>query len=380
MHVAAIADRRNGRLHIFDLHRLSPLHDIEVGAGAYPVDQVGSDLVYVSTRDLESVRPVQVTTGEAFDPIALPHKPRSTARDEARSLALVAGADKVQVSVIDVANGDLVQTVGSGEFDLRSDYGGSLACGHPALGPKGEIILLDRVARRIETYAIGSTERIASLNLPSSPHHIAIAEGRYFALCEGSRRSRIPPSVMELNVRPDSLEVVQHEFLPLLPKDIGTTGAHHLTIDTNRRRIYVGTATGWMYILELDGLALHYMTETGPDCGHVTLCPEVNLAVTANHSGVHMTVVDLETGRRAGNIRVSSPLRDPDAKTQGHTSFWSAQNRRLYTTAAQDGLVLEIDPVEQKITGRLIVPTADLIQGCVVNVRPASISTPPSTG
>ena len=78
-----------------------------------------------------------------------------------------------------------------------------------------------------------------------------------------------------------------------------------------------------------------------------------------------MTVLDLNSGRVVGSIDVSNAVQTPK-KTQGHTSKWFATKDRLVTTAAQDGEVLEIDPAARKVTRRVVVPGAYLIQGCFI--------------
>ena len=67
------------------------------------------------------------------------------------------------------------------------------------------------------------------------------------------------------------------------------------------------------------------------------------------------------------DIEVSTAVSGPGSKTQGHTSWWNPDTRRLITTAAQDGALIELDPVAGAVTRRLEVPGADLIQGCVVD-------------
>jgi DNA-binding beta-propeller fold protein YncE len=364
-----VSDKKNGRLERFDLDTFKHSGSIDVGAGAYPCDQVGEDLVYVSTRDETFLRPVMVSAGKALEPIDLGHQPRSTSWDHDRGLAFVGARTQALVSVVDITTGKVVHQVGSGSTDERRDYGGSLATGHPGVGPNGEILMLDRIARRIELYEVGRSCVLSSINLPSSPHHVHGHDGVYFALCEGNQDSRIAPSVIRFQVVGGELEVLAHRMLPVFEGDWALTGGHHLTVDVPANRVYVGTAAGWLYTLHATDLDVLNRTEAGRGCGHVTLCREVGLGVTTNHTDTFMTVFSLRTGRRVREVEVSGPA-NGNAKTQGHTSFWSPSSRRLYTTAAAEGRLLEIDPATGTVTRELQVANADLIQGCVVR-RPS---------
>lgn len=367
----AISDQRKGRLAFFDMHTMSLERLVDVGPGPYPCDQVGLDLLYVSTRRARSLTPVVPSTGEVLAPIGLTHQPRSTTLDPGSGLAFVAGRDRVVVSVVEVDTGKVIDEVGSGEADPRRDYGGSLACGHPGVGPDGEILLLDRIARRIEMYELGTAAPVASMNLPTSPHHVHAHDGRFYAMCEGNPASRIPPSVVVFEVRRRRFRVLVHTFLPVLPRDFARTGGHHLTLDPPLQALHVGTAAGWVITLSMDDGTVLSRTQAGAGCGHVTLCPEIGLGVTTNHLDRFMTVFELATGRRHGDVRISGPSKG-GAKTQGHTSVWDGGAERLYTTAAQDGRLVELDPVALEVTDALVVPDADLIQGTVVRSMPVS--------
>ena len=70
---------------------------------------------------------------------------------------------------------------------------------------------------------------------------------------------------------------------------------------------------------------------------------------------------------KIGDITVSA-AQSGSEKTQGHTSRWFSDVARVYTTAAQDGKVLELDPVSLSVTRELHIPNAYLIQGCFTEI------------
>ena len=340
---------------------------IAVGTKPYPVDAISQNLVLVSTRGLQSVQPVSVSTGSTLTPVCLRHTPRSTTRHKKKEMALVAGADRALTTILNTQTLKPLRVVGSGSRDTRRDFGGGLACGHPAWGPNDTILHLDRIARRIELYDLDG-DLINSVNLPSSAHHLTAIDRGYLALCEGNPDSRITPSVLKFRIGNSRITVDAHSYLPVPPMHVTGTGGHHLTYDSRRGRVYVGTNDGRLFTFCASDLHVLNIVDAGPGCGHVTICGQNGqLAVTTNHTGVYMTVLDLNSGRVVGSIDVSSAVQPPK-KTQGHTSKWFANTGRLVTTAAQDGKVLEIDPVHCRITRTLNVKGAYLIQGCFLEL------------
>ena len=368
-----VSDNAQDALVIVDVSQMKLLQTILVGSKPYPVDLISSGLVLVSTRGEMSVRPVRVSDGCVLDPVKLQHKPRSTTSHPTKNLALIGESDRALTTVVNTETLETGPVVGTGyhmtpkdQQDSRWDFGGDLTCGHPAWGPDDTILHLDRIARRIELYDLQG-ELITSVNLSSSAHHITpmTPDGPYLALCEGNPGSRINPSVLKFQIKDSSIHVDAHSYLPIPPIHETETGGHHLTYDSKRGRVYVGTNEGRMFTLCGTNLRLLNVADTGPGCGHVTICEE--LAVATNHTDVSMTVIDLNSGRITGSIDVSKPAQ-PTKRTQGHTSKWFKDSGRLVTTAAQDGLVLEIDPGSRKITRCLEVDGAYLIQGCFVEI------------
>ena len=361
--VLCISDNDQDNVVIVNLSAMTVERTVAVGRRPYPVDAIGRGWVLVSTRGLQSIQPVEVSTGDTRDPIALSHTPRSATLHPDGTRVLVGGGDLALTTILDAGSLTAACIVGAGTQDERRDFGGGLACGHPAWGPDDTILHLDRIARRLELYDTDG-ERRDSVNLPSSAHHVAHVDGGYLALCEGNPKSRIKPSVLRFEVKDHRLSVIAHAFLPIPAMHVSRSGGHHLTYDGDRNMAYVGTNDGRLFTLCAGSLRMINVVDAGPGCGHVTICGR--LAVATNHTGAFMTVLDLDLGRVVGSVDVSSAARR-QKKTQGHTSKWFATEGRLVTTAAQDGEVLEIDPATRAVTRRVVVPGGYLIQGCFVS-------------
>jgi len=362
-----ISDNDRDKLFIVDIKTMTIAHEVSVGRSPYPVDAIGKDLVYVSTRLEKSVTPVNVSTGKAGAEIVLPHRPRSSTAHPSKALALIGGVEVSLTSVVDTATSQRVRSVGLRDDDDRRDFGGGLACGHPAWATEDSFFHLDRIARRIELYGLSGSEVLSSCNLPTSPHHMEKVGDSFYVMCEGNRGSRIAPSVVRLELSGTSIVVLEHAFLPTLPLSYAQTGGHHLTVDEANNRVYVGTADSRLYTLHAENLALLNVIDSGRGCGHVTLCPDVGLGVTTNHTDEYMTVFELTSGRKHSEIQVSTP-QISKKKTQGHTSKWFGSTGFLYTSAAQDGKILEIDPTSKAIVRELHIPGAYVIQGTFIDL------------
>lgn len=365
MSIFCISDKKQNKLEVIETKNMSKIHSLDVGRIPYPVDQVTSDVVFVSTRGEESIQPVNIIKGQVYNPIKLPHRPRSSSSHPSKSLTLVGSVESTMTSVIDTKNMKYLFSVGQSLSDNRRDYGGGLSCGHPAWVSKSKFLHLDRITRRLEMYSIKSEKMLSSVNLPTSAHHVEQCEDCFYVMCEGSQTSMIPPSVAKIRVKGDDIIFERHQFLPIPHLFFNSTGGHHLTVDDTLNQLYVGTADARMFILDLQTLQVKHAIDSGKGCGHVTLCPEAGLGITTNHTDISMTVFELKTGKKMGDIAVSS-FQIGNNKTQGHTSYWDKSCGSFYTSLPQDGKIIEIDPLNLKVKNELYIPNAYLIQGCIV--------------
>jgi hypothetical protein len=372
-----ISDKKSSRLFRFDangddVHVHAP---VQAGAGAYPADMIQNDadtqIILVSTRARRSAQPVNIRSMRALPRIALSHKPRSTTLGPKGTLAAIAGADQVRLTLIDAIKRTVVRSFGSGDAGARRDFGGNTACGHPAWTPQGGILLLDRINREIQLFNPAQTGDIPLdvLKVPTSAHHITRfvepnGAVRLFAYCEGNPAERLAPTIVEFVTTDDTITEVARQVLPASNDD--NYGGHHLTVDALFGCLYAGTANGHLHIYALDGLTHLTRVKTGQGCGHVTLCDE--LAVVTNHTDTYMSVFNRGTGTpyKSGKIEVSDVLANNE-KTQGHTAVWDEEHQRLYTTAAGSGRFLVIDPFKRKVMVSIAIDGAVLIQGASVS-------------
>ncbi len=337
---------------------MSVVKAIPTGLGPYPVDRVAPDTLFGVTRGERSVEWIDLASLTRLGAIPLAHKPRS-ATGNGRGLAIISGADQPRTSVLDLAARRVRLVVGDEVTDRVEDFGGSLASGHEAWLPDAgsgaqRFFLVDRVRRRLAVFRYPDGMRLWSINTPTSVHHLVqdrTDKTLWYALCEGSQKGRLPPSILAIREAGESaFEVVAHVHLPVGRADLPRAGAHHVDEDPNHGHLYVGSNEGFMYVLDkrnLTGDALVAKIPTGSGCGHTrfTTFDSRTHAVVINHLAQHVTVIDADRTCKLGDIQVTSSVpATVDDKTQGHTTkVYDDQPSRFYMMASMDAVLRELD-------------------------------------
>ena len=373
-----IADNVGNRVSVIDVDGWTISKQIDVGLQPYPVDRVTDDIVLVSTRGEENVGVVAVDGFKPMASIPLPHTPRSSAGQRSTNRVLVAGGNRPMTTVLDFS-GDMPTVIGTVGTDANSplrDFGGGLASGHPAWvdGEADEFFVLDRIARRLHVYSVGSDVPVYSQNLPSSAHHIEAypdEPDRWYVCCEGSRTHRTPPSVVELVRSREGFTTAKNMILPIEGERRALMGAHHLTLHPNGTHIYVGSAEGFCYVLDRNDGTVVSEIEGGLGLGHVTFDPTGTIGVTTNHDDTFVSILDGENHRLIENVEVSFKAKQPKLRHQGHTSMITADGRYFVHSAANDGDVYRLNLETRSITDddRLFVGGYP-IQGDFVKMSP----------
>ena len=110
--------------------------------------------------------------------IQLEHYPRSVTCNQESSLCIVSGRKTPVASVIEVKYHQVVAKVGSDIETTPTNYGGSLATGHPFWVTNDKFLLLDRANRKIDLYTVSKRRNKYyvifgnSMRVSSSAHHV----------------------------------------------------------------------------------------------------------------------------------------------------------------------------------------------------------------
>ncbi|HEX8443519.1 MAG TPA: hypothetical protein VF631_07715 [Allosphingosinicella sp.] len=363
--LAFFGDNDGGRVVVVDLTSWKQLHDIGTGSGPYPVDRVGPDLLFASTRRDEAMSVIKLASLTVEHTLELRHTPRSTTPHPSRPLALVSGGNRALTSVIDVSGPPKVlEVVGSGEAlspaeNPSIDFGGQLATGHPAWLDEGtRFFQLNRITRRLQVYDVGASQPLWSVNVPTSIHHILRypgENGRWYAVCEGNQFSRTPPSLLRLEEQAGRFAVTSQLFLPVPLQALPNAGGHHSDRAPDDAHVYFGSAEGSLYVINRHRMEVVDRLDAGKGCGHTRVARGRGLGIITNHDDSFLTVFDIAARKVVKTIQITSGTTKPQKKQQGHTSGVDPQERYYYHTASIDGRVLRID------LDRLDISDADYI-------------------
>ncbi len=366
--LAYYGDWDSDRVFIIDVDDMSLLETVEgTGDGPYGVDQQDETKAYALTRKTESLTVIDNYYMENAGDILLEHKPRSTNYNADTGLSLVSGADKVMTSIIKVDNDKVVKVMGYVDPATPSDYGGSLATGHPLWVDNQRFFMLDRVERQIQLWN-RKGKLLSVLDTPTSVHHIFQAPSGgldyiYYAVVEGNQGESLSPSILRFKIRKGKLVVTAEAVLADYGSELdpAVMGSHHATFHPDGVHIYIGSTEGHVFVVHKNSMKIVTMIDTGKGSGHVTFVPTHNLAFVTNHNDTFMTVIDTTTHTALKNIEVASSA-DSGYKSQSHTSGVSPDMRYFYSAASHDGIFFEID-MEVKIEDMEVSDTLQLGTG-----------------
>lgn len=320
------------------------------GQDPYPVDAVGKlKKLYAITRDSQSVDIIDTQTNQITGVIPLPHKPRSAeAFNESLGLQLINGADHPMVSIIDVNSDTLIKTVGDYKgSEVASNYGGTIATGHPFWFNDKEFALIDRTKRQISVYRIKKkngqfkVKLMSTVDTPTSVHHLMKGKNKktFFALGEGSQTDLIAPQLIKYKLKKGQLTKVAAAPLTGDPAVMGT---HHTSMHPDGIHAYVGSTEGILYIVDTKNMRVVSTTPVGKGAGHTTFVEDKNIAIITNHKDRFLSIIDTYTHQNIKNVLVSD-YQQNGAIYQSHTSFVDKSQNYFYAFASDNGFFYELD-------------------------------------
>ncbi len=336
----------------------------------YPVDRAGiEDKVYAITRGSHWIDVYDVRSTEYLYNIPLQHGPRSAdAYNAALGLILVTGSDKAMASLIDPKTDTVVAVVGNDVKTNPTDYGGSLASGHPFWLTERLFFLIDRANRKIQLHRLNGqmgtweAELMNEVVTPSSVHHIIYQnrsslpnedKNTYYAIAEGATSSdveQLPPFLLEIQLMDEKLRV--NRQMPIEATGISGTGPHHGDFHPDGIHIYVGTDEGHCFVINSRDMEVVKVIETGKGHGHTNFVPQKNIAITTNHKDTYVSIIDTNTHSKITDITVSGEQQN-NQKLQSHTNYVSQDGRYYYAFASDNGIFYELDIEELKVTKTL---------------------------
>lgn len=368
---AFYGDRLLDRVVVLDVEDMTLTDTVEtVGIDPYPVDQAGTlDKVYAITRGSNSIDVINASTLEPMGLIELEHFPRSSeAYNAVLGLQLVTGVDKPMASLIDVETDKVVASVGDSSLVYPIDYGGSNATGHPYWFTDDKFALIDRGSRTIKMYRVSKRKGkrggwnvtlLDTITTPTAVHHFvkrdtSTLSGKesisYYALSEGSPDAGIAPSILKYTLQRNRLNLVGEASLAETGDPItAEMGSHHADVHPDGEHMYVGSAEGNTYVINMIKMEVIKSVKAGAGAGHTTFVPERNLAVVTNHRDTFVTIIDTTTHTKITDVTVSGESLHGEI-LQSHSSFVHPNMDFFYAFATDNGKFYELNLETLKVS------------------------------
>ena len=379
--VGYYSDNNSNQVFIVDPRNMLVVDVIPThGDQPYPIDKVGNDRVYVSTRNSTSLDIIDYD-GTGFTNsgiIPLKHKPRSVSYNSNTNMALVSGVRKAMMSLINVSDNSVVGVVGS-----PKEVGSGTITGHPFWVDDDEFLLTDRARQLVHLYKIkmhkggkkGGHVKVVlqdTISTPGPVHHFSKIPGAtsgrdtrtFYGAADGLGADGINPSVIEIRI-PAFKSQIKLTGRAELTGDASVMGAHHFGMHPDGRHIYIGSKEGNTFIIDRKNMSIVNIVKSGLGSGHTTFDAVNNIAIETNHTDTFMTLIDTNNHTKLGDIGGVASAPTDGYKSQSHTSsFDPTMSGMFYTAASQDGNLIEIDALSGNVTRTLSLDTDGyIIQG-----------------
>jgi hypothetical protein len=143
----------------------------------------------------------------------------------------------------------------------------------------------DRTENTIELYHKDSYTPISKLSTQSSVHHVMYKNGYYYGISEGEQNA-VSPGIVKFSVANGKITLAIERLLSSLsnlPDDFNSAswGAHHGALHPTADYIYIGSAEGNVFVLDLVNLNLADTFKSGKGIGHFTFYN--TMLITTNH-------------------------------------------------------------------------------------------------
>lgn len=253
------------------------------GVNPYEISQgLGTEL-YVINRSDYTIGILDTTTDSIEDEIALSFYPRSISIN--LNDILLTSANEPAAAII--TSNTASQSYTDSAYVAPVSFGGTNATGHPVWVDDNYFLLLDRTENTIELYQKDNNTPIDKLTTQSSVHHVMYKNGYYYGISEGEQgENPVSPGIVKFSVSNGKINLSIERLLnslSTLPDDFNsaTWGAHHGAFHPSSDYIYVGSAEGNVFVLDLEQLTLVDTFKSGKGVGHFTFYN--NMLITTNH-------------------------------------------------------------------------------------------------
>ena len=251
------------------------------GEYPYEVAQALGEELYVINRADYTIGILDSSTNTINNEVALSFYPRSIHINNSDILLTSANEPAAAVITSSIASDSYTDS----SYVEPISYGGENATGHPVWVDDNYFLLLDRTENTIELYHKESYTPISKLTTQSSVHHVMYKNGYYYGISEGEQNA-VSPGIVKFSVANGKITLAIERLLSSLsglPDDFNSTswGAHHGAFHPTADYIYIGSAEGNVFVLDLVNLNLADTFKSGKGIGHFTFYN--TMLITTNH-------------------------------------------------------------------------------------------------
>ncbi len=130
-------------------------------------------------------------------------------------------------------------------------------------------------------------------------------------------------------------------------------GAHNAdftnTFSPDNKLLYIGSAGGFMQIVDVDSWKVVNTVDTGglsgvkSGSGHTCFAPKKGLAIVTNHTAPYNTVIDMNTNKKITDIQLPFTRENIFTAVQSHTCYVDKAESNYYNFWTDGGVFYKID-------------------------------------
>jgi hypothetical protein len=341
--------------------------------GHYPYEiseGFATDLFVINRKDY-TIGVLDTHTNTIVDEVALDFSPRSIKINNLDAFLTSSNAPSGAI-----INGSTASaTYSDSTYVDPISYGGTNATGHPVWVDDNYFLLLDRTENMIELYVKGNHSPLQKIQTKSSVHHVMLKNGYFYGIEEGEQ-NKVSPGVLKFSVANGKITVLQERLLSELsglPSDFltETWGAHHGAFHPTQEYLYMGSAEGNVFVLDLATLSLKDTFKSGKGVGHILF--HNNLLITTNHYDTFKSFYDAsnpESNVFIKNISFDTKIY-ADVTMQSHTTHIVDDMMYFMFNTDHDSTLYEIDLNRISIHRKLILDNHTCLMGSFVESEDA---------
>ena len=337
------------------------------GVNPYEITAATNNDLYVINRTDYNIGFYDSSINRITSEISLNFMPRSLS---------IQGSDMLISSVNEpseavVSDDTLSDTYSDSTYIQPTSFGGSNATGHPIWIDEQYFLLLDRTENTIELYKKGVYQPVSKVTTSSSVHHVMNRDGLFYGILEGIQGGTAP-GVIKFTVSNGQITVLLERLLSEfsgMPVDFqpATWGSHHGALHPSTDYIYLGSAEGNVFVLDLATLNLADTFVSGKGIGHFLFYNDI--LITTNHYDNFKSFYDATqpTANRFIKNLYFSMTTYSGITMQSHTTHVLDGYLYFVFNTDVDSTLFKINLSTLEVTDSLLMPGRYLLMGSVVS-------------